>query len=61
MCYIHCSKEIARRLEEENKMLYLHNRPEMMNKGAKFQSMAPGLCLVCKIETGIVGARHADI
>ena len=42
-------------------MLYLHHRPEIMNKGVKFQSTDLGRCLVCNIETRIMGARHVKI
>ena len=42
-------------------MLYLHHRPEIMNKGVKFQSTDLGRCLVCKNETRIMGVRHVRI
>ena len=41
-------------------MLY-HYRPEFMNKDAKIQSIDLGCSLVCKNETGIMGARHVSI
>ena len=42
-------------------MLYLHHRPEIMNKGVKFQSTDLGRGFVCKKETRIMGVRHVKI
>ncbi len=41
-------------------MLFALYRPEIMNTGAKFQSIDLGRCFVCKCETRKSGVRHVN-